>query len=95
MRTVPVELDSVTKFVGRLLSPGIERSGTGQVIKSIVDFYRIESMTVLGKPLRFRQFLGIENAAPVIVMITGRTYSGPACPMHYEATFGWVREIIG
>jgi hypothetical protein len=83
VRAVPIEFDGVTKAGGRLLSPGIKRRSTGQVIKSIVDFDRIKSFTVVGKPLRFRQFLGIENTAPVIVMITGSTNSGPAIPMHY------------
>src|ERR1044072_4753968 len=90
MRAVPAELDGITKSGGRLLFPGIKGCGSGQVVKSVVDLHRIKLLSVVGKPLRFRQVLGVKNAAPVIVMITGRADSGLAGPIHDEApSCGW------
>ena len=82
MRAVPAELDGITKSGGRLLFPGIEGGGCGLVVKSFIELHRIKFLSVVGKPLRFRQVLGVKNAAPVIVMITRRADSGLAGPIH-------------
>jgi len=67
--TVTIEFDGVAKACGSLGFPAIKRCGTGQVIKSIVDLYRIKVAGIVRKPSGLGQLLWVKNPAPVVVMI--------------------------
>lgn len=67
--TVTIEFDGVAKACGSLGFPAIKRCGSGQVIKSIVDLYRIKVAGIVRKPSGLWQLLWVKNPAPVVVMI--------------------------
>jgi hypothetical protein len=61
MGTVTIEFDSIAKACGSLGFPAIKRCGTGQVVKSIVDLYRIKVAGMARKPSGLGQFLWVKT----------------------------------
>src|SRR5262245_5590723 len=65
---VSIRLDCIDEPLRRLLAPGLEGLCGGQLIESIVDLDRVESLGVeLEPPLR-RRFFRIETPTPMLVI---------------------------
>jgi len=67
--TVTIEFDGIAKACGSLGFLAIKRCGTGQVIKSIVDLYRIKVAGIERKPSGLGQILWVKKPASVVIMI--------------------------
>src|SRR5262249_11367919 len=68
MGQVSIRFDRVNESVRRLLAPGLEGLGGGQLVESIVDLDRVESLGVELKPLLRRRSCRIETPAPMAVI---------------------------
>src|SRR5215475_10243195 len=68
MGQVSVRFDRVDESVRRLLAPGLEGLSGGQLIESIVDLDRVESLGVELEPLLLQRSFRIEAPAPVLVI---------------------------
>src|SRR5215831_12668520 len=68
MGQVSIRFDRVDESVRRLLAPGLEGLSGGQLIESIVDLDRVESLGVELEPLLRRRFFRIEAPAPMVVI---------------------------
>src|SRR5882672_7588925 len=65
---VPVRLDRVYECIRRLRAPCLEGLRGGELIESVVDLDRVESLGVeLEPPLR-RRFFRVEAPAPMLVI---------------------------
>src|SRR5215813_8009013 len=68
MGQVSIRFDRVDESVRRLLAPGLEGLSGGQLIESIVDLDRVESLGVELEPLLRWRFFRIETPAPMVVI---------------------------
>src|SRR5262245_18711151 len=68
MGQVSVRFDRVDESFRRLLAPGLEGLSGGQLIESIVDLDRVESLGVELEPMLRGRFFRIEAPSPVLVI---------------------------
>src|SRR5215475_6070320 len=68
MGQVSIRFDRVNESVRRLLAPCLEGLGGGQLVESIVDLDRVESLSVELEPLLRRRSFRIEAPAPMVVI---------------------------
>ena len=72
MRGVTAVFQRVQETQRGLLAPGIEGLRRRELVKGVVDLDRIEAFGVVSEPLSFQDLFRIENALPVIVLVSRR-----------------------
>src|SRR5262245_18740839 len=85
VRQVSVRLDRVDEPVRRLRAPCLEGLRGGQLIESVVDLDRVESLGVELEPTLRGRFFRIEAPAPGLVIPARAAYVNLASSHHYLA----------